>query len=120
MFLDFIEKLYFECEIQKDNKIGISIDAVQYYIDKLPLKKNCKKIHCAISDFNGFLNVYYLSDSIIKKYRLPWWVRGCNSINEYHPTVKNLLKNMNIDIKDVVSIDSVPYDFDPHLLRIMT
>ena len=88
MFLDFIEigTSDFDTEIQKkDNKIGISIDAVKYYIDKLPNKTGCTKINNGISNFNGEIIINYVSIENIKKYKLPIWVRGCNSVNHYHP-----------------------------------
>ena len=63
MFLDFIEigTSDFETEIQKkDTKIGLSIDAVKYYIDKLPNKNGCIKINNAISNFNGEITINYI------------------------------------------------------------
>lgn len=109
-FLDFIEigTSDFDTEIQKqDKKIGISIDAVKYYIDRLPLKKNCKKINIAISDFIGNIKVYYLSENVIQKYNLPSWTRGCNSVNKYHPTIEKILKDKKIDIQKIISVDNV-------------
>lgn len=39
---------------------------------------------------------YYISEENIQKYGLPNWVRGCNSINVPHPTVKRLMKERGI------------------------
>lgn len=106
MFYDFIEigTSDFDTEIQKkDEKIGISIDAVKYYIDKLPNKNNCIKLNLGISNYNGYITVYYLKSEIIKKYNLPMWTKGCNSVNGYHPTVYKLLFNKGISIKNVIS-----------------
>lgn len=103
MFLDFIEigTSDFDTEIQKnDNKKGISIDAVKFYIDRLPNKKNCLKLNCGISNFNGKIKINYVSIENIKKYNLPDFVRGCNSVNTYHPTVVKLLNQKNIDLKN--------------------
>lgn len=111
MFFDFIEigTSDFDTEIQKkDNKIGISIDAVKYYIDKLPNKNGCTKINSGISNFNGEITINYLSVENIKKYKLPNWVRGCNSVNNYHPTVTNLLLKKGIQIKDIINSYKVP------------
>ena len=104
MFLDFIEigTSDFDTEIQKnDTKIGLSVDAVKYYIDKLPDKKGCIKINNGISNFNGEITINYLPIENIKKYKLPDWVRGCNSVNHYHPTVSKLLLDKGIQIKDI-------------------
>ena len=111
MFLDFIEigTSDFDTEIQKnDNKIGLSIDAVKYYIDKLQNKNGCIKINNGISNFNGEITINYVSIENIKKYKLPNWVRGCNSVNHYHPTVTKLLLNKGINIKDIVISYKVP------------
>jgi len=72
-------------ESADDNTKGISIDAVQYYINNLPDKLNVKKMNIGISSINSFLNVYYIPEKIIEENDLPWWFKGCNSINNYHP-----------------------------------
>lgn len=111
MFLDFIEigTSDFDTEIQKeDNRIGLSIDAVKYYIDKLPNKDGCIKINNGISNFNGEITINYLSIENIEKYKLPYWVRGCSSVNDYHPTVRNLLLEKGIKIKDIATSIKVP------------
>ena len=99
-FLDFIEigTSDFDTEIQKkDKKRGISIEPIKYYLDKLPDKENCIKIESAISDNNNPVKIYYISEENIKKYKFPLWFKGCNSINNYHPTVQNYLNNKMAD-----------------------
>ena len=111
MFIDFIEigTSDFDTEIQKkDNRIGLSIDAVKYYIDKLPNKAGCIKINNGVSNFNGEITINYVSIENIKKYKLPNWVRGCNSVNHYHPTVTKLLLDKGIQIKDIAISYKVP------------
>ena len=111
MFIDFIEigTSDFDTEIQKkDDRIGLSIDAVKYYIDKLPNKAGCIKINNAISNFNGEITINYVSVDDINKYKLPNWVRGCNSVNHYHPTVTKLLLDKGIQIKDIAISYKVP------------
>tara|TARA_B110000008_G_C16965838_1_gene561976 strand:+ start:1358 stop:2197 length:840 start_codon:yes stop_codon:yes gene_type:complete len=111
MFLDFIEigTSDFDTEIEKnDNKIGLSIDAVKYYVDKLPNKSGCTKINNGISNFNGNITINYVSIENIKKYHLPWWVRGCNSVNHYHPTVSKLLLDKGLQIKDIATNYTIP------------
>jgi len=78
---------------------GIFIEPVKYYFDRLPA--NCIKENVAISDKEGEIEIYYLTDEDIKKYNLPHWIRGCNSINEPHPTTLKLLK------KDQIRCDKV-------------
>lgn len=111
MFLDFIEvgTSDFETEIQKkDNKIGLSIDAVEYYINQLPNKAGCIKINNGVSNFNGEITINYIQIEDIKKYNLPDWVKGCNSVNHYHPTVTKLLLDKGIQIKDIAISYKVP------------
>ena len=110
MFYDYIEigTSDFDSEIQKKNNKGISIEPIKYYIDRLPNKTDCIKLQNAISNYNGYVNVFYLNEENIKKYNLPKWVRGCNSINSVHPTVKKLLQNKNIDIDQIITIEKVP------------
>lgn len=106
MFLDFIEigTSDFEAEIQKnDSKKGFSIEPIQYYLNRLPDKKDCKKLNFAVSNYDGNAVVHYLSVENIQKFNLPDWVRGCNSINSFHPTVTKLLTEKNIDINDVIT-----------------
>lgn len=111
MFVDFIEigTSDFNTEIQKkDNRKGLSIEPVKYYIDKLPNKDGCIKINNGVSNFNGEITINYVSLDDIKKYNLPNWVRGCNSVNHYHPSVINELSWRGIQIKDIAISNKVP------------
>jgi hypothetical protein len=104
MFCDFIEigTSDFDTEIQiPDNKVGISIEPVKFYLDKLPYKHNCIKLNIGISNYNGKSKVYYIPESNIIKYNLPDWVRGCNSINSYHRTVLNLCEDAKLNIENI-------------------
>lgn len=111
MFLDFIEigTSDFDTEIQKDDdKVGISVEPIKYYIDRLPDKKGCKKIQTAISNINGSVTVYYVPVETIQKYNLHYLSRGCNTINSYHPTITSYLAQVGVDIKDVANSYEVP------------
>ena len=41
-----------------DVKVGISIEPIKYYYDKLPNKKNVIKLNKGISDQNGFFKFF--------------------------------------------------------------
>lgn len=88
-----------------DDEIGISVDAVKYYIDQLPEKTNVKKINVGISDSNSTLDVYYIPEDVIEKNRLQKWFKGCNCIGRYHPLhVKHNVKHLcQIDTVDVIT-----------------
>jgi len=113
---DFIEigTSNFDTLIEKadDKTIGISVDAVKYYVDSLPDKKNVKKINCAISNVNGTINVYYIPERLIEKYNLPKWLKGCNCINHYHPAHFNnyLFFLCQVDKVSVIPISELFYN----------
>ena len=107
-FLDFIEigTSDFETEMEKkDEKIGVSIEPVKYYLDRLPNKANCKKLNMAVSDHVATCNVNYVSEDMIAKHNLPSWVRGCNCINSFHRTVASLCLEKGFDIADIITTD---------------
>ncbi len=110
MFLDFLEigTSDFNALIQRadDSDNGISVDAVKYYLDRLPNLSGCKKLNLGISDSAGTISVHYLHPDKIKTYSLPNWIRGCNSIGSPHPTVSRLLNERGIDLSEV-SVDTV-------------
>lgn len=99
-FLDFMEigTSDFDTIIETSNSniVGVSIEPIKFYLDKLPNKDNVKKINCAISNSNGECFIYHISDDNIKKYNLPWWIKGCNSIDKIHPKVNNYLRDNKI------------------------
>jgi FkbM family methyltransferase len=83
---------------------GIFIEPVKYYFDRLP---ECNKINCAISNYEGAIDIYYLTDEEITRYNLPQWVRGCNSVVGPHPTIKQMLIDRCIPLS-ILRMDDVP------------
>ncbi len=98
--LDFIEigTSDFDNLIEKaeDTERGISIEVIKVYFDKLPTKKNVKKINCAVSNKNGELISYWISPEDIKTHLLPNWIRGCGTINHQHPLILKELSSRNL------------------------
>ncbi len=93
-------------ESSDDNTIGISIEPIKYYLNRLPNKKNVLKIQSALTTTDGYADVYYIDQTKIKEYNLPWWVRGSNSINAPHPFV---IKEIGEELYDkLVTIEKVP------------
>jgi len=110
MFYDFIEIGTSDLctEIQKtDEKIGISIEIVKYYLDKLPNKQNCIKLNMGISDHNGNCKIHYIPEYTLLKYNLPTWVKGSICINSYHPLVMKVCKEMNLNIEDLAVVEEI-------------
>tara|TARA_A100001011_G_C14112185_1_gene757488 strand:+ start:325 stop:957 length:633 start_codon:yes stop_codon:yes gene_type:complete len=101
---DFVEigTSDFDTEIQKATDItkGLSIEPVIYYLNRLPNKLNVKKLNCAITDFNGFIDFYHVPVENFgksKNLRLPCWAKGCNTVNQYHHTIEKLILDKNLD-----------------------
>lgn len=69
---------------------GLFIEPVKPYFDRLPY---CRKVNIAISNRIGEVYVFYIQPNMIEELGLPNWARGCNAINQPHPTLKKLLLN---------------------------
>ena len=84
---DFIEigTSDFDTEIQCAGlRRGISIEPIKRYLDALPNPPHVTKIHGAVSNVSGTIDVYSISPENILKHNLPDWTRGCNSVNAPH------------------------------------
>jgi mannosyltransferase OCH1-like enzyme len=93
-------------ETSNDDTIGISIEPIKYYINRLPNKQNVIKVQSALSTTDGEVDVYYIDDWKIEENNLPWWVRGSNSINNPHPfAIKELGEEL---YNSLVTIEKVP------------
>lgn len=100
MVLDFIEigTSDFETLIEGANKEhGLSIDAVDLYLDRLPNKPNVQKLNYAISDKSGEIEVFYVHPDDIEKYNLSWFLKGCNTIGSPHSVTLRELKERNLE-----------------------
>ena len=83
---------------------GIFIEPVKFYYDRLP---DCKKENVAISNVEGELDMFSLTEPQIKEYKLPNWIRGCSSLAKMHPTMAKELKKRGLS-QDIVNVDKVP------------
>jgi hypothetical protein len=105
---DFIEigTSDFNTLIEKadDNTVGLSIEPMKMYLDKLPNKSKVKKINCAISFDNteGTNKIFYISEENIAKFKLPYWIKGCNSLGKYH------WQHIERNLQHIVSIVEIP------------
>lgn len=71
---------------------GLSVEPVRMYLDRLPDKPGVTKVHQAVSDHNGTIDVYYVTGDTIAQYGLPDWCRGCNAVNQPHRLVVEQLR----------------------------
>jgi|LWDU01.1.fsa_nt_gi FkbM family methyltransferase len=88
MHYDFIEigtsdfhTLIQKCPIES---VGMSVEPLQCYLDMLPSKPNVIKVCCAVSQTSGHNNIFHIPPTTIKKYSLPEWLKGCNSVGLPH------------------------------------
>ena len=84
--------------VKNEGKKGISVEPVRYYFERIPNIEGNTKVHAAISRVCRVCDVYYLPPDVIKAEKLPNWVRGCNSIDTPHPTVRKLLGGRHDDL----------------------
>lgn len=91
-------------ETATDATRGISIEPIQYYLDRLPNPAGVIKLCCAVSTTArpAMLEMYYVPDSAIKEHGLPEWLRGCNSIGDYH------LQHKKLGIEHLIRVTHVP------------
>ena len=112
MHYDFIEigTSDFDTEIERAREFdrGISIDPIIHYLNKLPNKKYVNKVLCGISDRNTWGKCYYISEENIQKYNLPWWIRGCNQLFDYHTTAKNIIIERELNLDTVFDTVEIP------------
>jgi len=81
-------------ELAGPDSIGVSVEPVKYYYDRLPDKSGVKKLNVAISDKRGSGKIYYIPPDTIKELGLFKDYRGCNCLNTPHPTVVQSLLNL--------------------------
>lgn len=108
----------FDTYIQnEENEKGISIEPIKRYLDKLPDIQNVIKLNCCISNVNSIANVFYIPEERFEKYKLKDWAKGCNSINEYHPTILNWLLKNNFNPEEAFIKNTVPVYTLSHIIN---
>jgi hypothetical protein len=109
---DFIEigTCDFDTELHRSDgtRLGISVEPVKGYLDALPNIPGVTKVHAAISNTNGYTDMYSVIPEAIERLALPEWVRGCSSIHKPHPRVVELIAKKSIKEEEVVTVDTVP------------
>ncbi len=109
-YYDFVEigTCDFDAMILNENPgKGISIEALPYYSNRLPEVKNVKKLNVAISDKDGEMDIHWVTPSDLKKWNLPDWVRGSNSVGQPHGIVQEECDLQKINYNDVITISKI-------------
>lgn len=128
-----------------ETTLGISVEPLIDYLNQLPNPPGVKKVNCAINTGGNdtFIKIYFIPEKIINKKKLGPWLRGCNSINDYHPqhiklnltefvktrmvpsiSIEKLFKTYNVEKLDHLKLDTEGLDADilisfiPYLLSV--
>lgn len=96
--------------ITSPNEKGLLVEPIKYYLDNLPNNNNQIKANYALSDKNGKIKIFYVKPEDIIKHNLPNWVRGCNSIDKPHPTIKKLLGDNHDNIIQVDTVKCITWE----------
>lgn len=72
-----------------ENTVGLSIEPINSYLESLPNKKNVIKVNAALSNYDGEIEIYHIGLNEMNANGLPFWVRGCNSVNKPHEYTRN-------------------------------
>ena len=108
---DFVEIGVSDFEYEIDpNKKGIFIEPVSEYYNSIQCTGyNKTKIQAAVT-FNKtseICNVYHIPSDIIHEHGFPNWLRGCNTINEFHPQTEPYKEHVKIDTVTVLNIEEL-------------
>lgn len=89
-----------------DETVGLSIEPISEYLNRLPNKPKVQKVNAALSNSDDFIEIYHIDSEDLEKYNLPYWIRGCNSVNGPHEFTK---KKIGEELYNkLVKIDKVP------------
>lgn len=121
-----------------EETVGLSVEPVKEYLDRLPNPPNVKKVCAAVSNESGELELYWVPDSLRVAHRLPDWVKGANSVGCPHQIVVRYLKKRGLPLDlihttkvpvirmrdlildhEVASVDYLKIDTEGHDMRIM-
>jgi len=83
--------------------VGICVEPIKYYLDRLPNKPNVIKENSAISFDNSEtdIDIYYIPVDVLQANNLPMGLSGCNRIGGYHP------HHVSWKITHLVSVNTV-------------
>lgn len=87
-------------------KSGLFVEPVKEHFNRLP---KCLKENVAVSNKEGFIDLYYIPSVVIQSEGLPNWVRGCNSVGAPHPTIvsNGWEKFLSYEVVEVVRIKTL-------------
>jgi glycosyltransferase involved in cell wall biosynthesis len=109
-YFDFIEIGESDFEYNQDtNKKGILVEPIGEYFDKLNHGDRTITIKASIThnkkETEG--DMYYIPSEIIKDKNLPWWLRGCNRLYDFHPLHSEYKHLVQIEKVSLLNIDEL-------------
>lgn len=131
MKYDFVEigTSNFETLIEKagPETVGISIEPLKHYLEQLPNKPRVTKLNAAVigDGVKGSTEIFYVPEPLVDSLKLPHWLKGCNSMGDYHIEhhklgITNLVERYKIDTIPISELFE-EYDIEePEMLKIDT
>ena len=83
------------------------VEPLDFYLDVFANIENVSLCNCAVGSYNGTIDIFYISTENIKKYNIPEFVRGCNSVGKTHRLVNDYLEEHNLS-KEIYDKRTVP------------
>ncbi len=96
------------CQTCAPDALGVCVEPVLRYLEALPVKPGVIKVHGAVSDHAGSIDVYYVKPELIEQLGLPAWCRGCNQVNQMHPLVVAELEKKGVDPVTAFTVERAP------------
>jgi hypothetical protein len=78
-------------ELADDSKVGLSVEPLRFYLDRLPDRKKVTKVNLAVSDCDGVMSITHIDAADIPKHGLPDWLRGCNFSGPHHKSLESAI-----------------------------
>jgi hypothetical protein len=91
-----------------DYQVGLCVEPVLHYLNKLPVRPRVHRVLAAVSDKDGFIDCFYIPEEIIMKHNMPGWMKGCTSVGGYHPTSVCVLISQGIPPEACFKKVSIP------------
>jgi len=104
-------------EMATPETVGISVEPIRYYLERLPNPPGVTKVCAAISAACGYAEVWWLPPDRIEELGFMPDYRGCNSFGKPHPTVLADLRRRGLDEEEFV-VSEVPVLTFVDLVRI--
>lgn len=97
----------FRYTIPNNNEFGIYVEPIDFYLDSIEDYPNTIKARLAITDKDGTVPIYFVPPDAIKKYDLPFFIRGCNKIGEIHKAIERECVKRGILVSSIIKAEEV-------------